>query len=75
MDRARVSRRAIARVRSLAALALVQCVFLLAALMVPVGKANAAPSTQPVTTANTGEAIFQKGVLGSGEPVEAMHDG
>ncbi|MFM0081023.1 c-type cytochrome [Paraburkholderia sediminicola] len=74
MDRAWVSRGAIARVRSVAALALVQCV-LLAALIVPVGKADAAPSTPSVTTANTGEAIFQKGVLGSGEPVEAMHDG
>ncbi|MFL9984452.1 cytochrome C [Paraburkholderia sediminicola] len=74
MDRAWVSRGAIARVRSVAALALVQCV-LLAALIAPVGKADAAPSTPSVTTANTGEAIFQKGVLGSGEPVEAMHDG
>jgi cytochrome c553 len=74
MDCARGSRGAIARVRSLAALALVQCV-LLAVLSVPVGKANAAPSTPPVTTANTGEAIFQKGVLGSGEPLEAMHEG
>ncbi|NPT60319.1 c-type cytochrome [Paraburkholderia sp. 5N] len=43
--------------------------------MVPVGKANAAPSAPPVTTTSTGEAIFQKGVLGSGEPLEAMHDG
>ncbi|KAE8755729.1 c-type cytochrome [Paraburkholderia madseniana] len=60
--------------RWLAALALVQWA-LLAALIAPVGKANAAPSSPPVTTANTGEAIFQKGVLGSGEPLEAMHDG
>jgi hypothetical protein len=74
MDCARVSRGAIARVRSLVALALVQCV-LLAALVVPVGNTNAAPSTPPAATANTGEAIFQKGVLGSGEPLEAMHDG
>nr|WP_246287851.1 c-type cytochrome [Paraburkholderia sediminicola] len=43
--------------------------------MVPVGKTNAAPSTPPVTPANAGEAIFQKGVLGSGEQLEAMHDG
>ncbi|SOF00422.1 Cytochrome c [Burkholderia sp. OK233] len=74
MDCARVSRGASARVRWLAALALVQWA-LLAALIAPVDKANAAPSTPPATTANTGEAIFQKGVLGSGEPVEAMHDG
>ncbi|WP_154565701.1 c-type cytochrome [Paraburkholderia madseniana] len=74
MDCARVSRGASARVRWLAALALVQWA-LLAALIAPVGKANAAPSSPPVTTANTGEAIFQKGVLGSGEPLEAMHDG
>ncbi|CAB3732736.1 hypothetical protein LMG24238_05877 [Paraburkholderia sediminicola] len=74
MDRARASRRAIARARSLAALVLVQCA-LLAASMVPVGKTNAAPSTPPVTPANAGEAIFQKGVLGSGEQLEAMHDG
>ena len=74
MDRARVSRHAIARVRSLAGLALVQCV-LLAALIVPAGRAHSAPSAPPVTTVSTGQAIFQKGVLGSGEPLEAMHDG
>ncbi|MFM0269899.1 c-type cytochrome [Paraburkholderia aspalathi] len=74
MDRARVSRRAIARVRSLAALVLIQCA-LFAALTVPVGKANAAPSTPQVTSGNTGEAIFQKGALGSGDQLEAMHDG
>ncbi|WP_236002383.1 c-type cytochrome [Paraburkholderia elongata] len=74
MHRARVSRDAIARARPLASRTLVQGV-LLAALMVPVGKANAAPSAPPVTTTSTGEAIFQKGVLGSGEPLEAMHDG
>ncbi|RDK02937.1 cytochrome C [Paraburkholderia lacunae] len=48
---------------------------LLAALMVPVGKANCAPSAPLVAAGSTGEAIFQKGVLGSGEPLEAMHDG
>jgi cytochrome c553 len=74
MDCAWVSREAIARARPLAARTLVQCV-LLAALIAPVGNANCAPSARPVTTASTGEAIFQKGVLGSGEPLEAMHDG
>lgn len=74
MDCARVGRGAVARARSLVALALVQCA-LLAALIVPVGKANSAPSTPPATTASAGEAIFQKGVLGSGEPLEATHEG
>ncbi|WP_341316738.1 cytochrome C [Paraburkholderia sp. IMGN_8] len=74
MDCAWGSREAIARARPRAARTLVQCV-LLAVLMVQVGKANCAPAAPPVTTASTGEAIFQKGVLGSGEPLEAMHDG
>ncbi|CAE6836451.1 type 1 periplasmic-binding domain-containing protein [Paraburkholderia haematera] len=74
MGRARVSPETIARARPFAARLLVQWV-LLAALIVPVGKTNAAPSAPPVTTATTGEAIFQKGVLGSGEPLEATHDG
>jgi hypothetical protein len=76
MDCAWVSRKTIARARvwPLAARTLVQCV-LLAALMVPVGKASCAPAAPPVTTASAGEAIFQKGVLGSGEPLEAMHEG
>ncbi|MGF6758166.1 cytochrome C [Paraburkholderia sp. GAS42] len=74
MDRLRVSRGVIARARPRAARTLVRCV-LLAALLVPAGKANCAPSAAPVTAVSTGEAIFQKGVLGSGEPLEAMHDG
>ncbi|MGF7001513.1 cytochrome C [Paraburkholderia sp. GAS32] len=74
MDRARFSHETIAWARPLAARMLVQCV-VLGALIVPVGMANSAPSTPPMTTANMGEAIFQKGVLGSGEPLEATHDG
>ncbi|NPT60349.1 hypothetical protein GNZ13_38795, partial [Paraburkholderia sp. 5N] len=74
MDRARVNHETMTWARPLVARMLVQCV-LLGALIVPVGQANAAPSAPPVTTTSTGEAIFQKGVLGSGEPLEAMHDG
>ena len=62
------------RARPRAARTLRRCM-LLAALLVPVGKATCAPSAAPVTSVSTGEAIFQKGVLGSGEPLEAMHDG
>jgi cytochrome c553 len=48
---------------------------LLAALIAPMGEANCAPAAQPDMTASTGEAIFQQGILGSGEPLKAMHDG
>ncbi|RKP46320.1 c-type cytochrome [Trinickia fusca] len=46
---------------------------LLAALITPVGEAYCAPAAQPVATASAGEALYQQGVLSSGEPLEAIH--
>ncbi|MEX3844984.1 MULTISPECIES: c-type cytochrome [unclassified Paraburkholderia] len=48
---------------------------LLAALIVPVREARCAPAAPPVATASAGQALYQQGVLGSGEALEAMHDG
>ncbi|MEM5448745.1 c-type cytochrome [Paraburkholderia guartelaensis] len=48
---------------------------LLAALIVPVHEARCAPAAPPVATASAGQALYQQGVLGSGEALEAMHDG
>ncbi|WP_321945859.1 c-type cytochrome [Paraburkholderia sp. J10-1] len=50
-------------------------VTLLAALLVPVGEARCAPVAQSITTGSAGEALYQQGILSSGEPLEAMHDG
>ncbi|MEX3929719.1 c-type cytochrome [Paraburkholderia sp. BR10936] len=48
---------------------------LVAALIVPVHEARCAPAAPPVATASAGQALYQQGVLGSGEALEAMHDG
>ncbi|MEX3690938.1 c-type cytochrome [Paraburkholderia sp. BR14263] len=48
---------------------------LLAALIVPVHEARCAPAAPPVATASAGQALYQQGVLGSGDALEAMHDG
>ncbi|WP_415774605.1 c-type cytochrome [Paraburkholderia sp. J11-2] len=50
-------------------------VTLLAALIVPVGEARCAPAAQSITTGSAGEALYQQGILSSGEPLEAMHEG
>ncbi|WP_233886940.1 c-type cytochrome [Paraburkholderia flagellata] len=41
----------------------------------PVGEARCAPAAQPVATGSAGQALYQQGILSSGEPLEAMHDG
>ncbi|WGS40881.1 cytochrome C [Burkholderia sp. JSH-S8] len=46
---------------------------LLAALIVPAGDASAGAATERVAPADAGQAIFQRGILGSGEPLEAVH--
>ena len=48
---------------------------LFAALILPVGDARCAPAAQPATTGGAGEALYQRGILSSGEPLDAMHDG
>ncbi|MBB2930215.1 c-type cytochrome [Paraburkholderia silvatlantica] len=51
----------------------------LAALIVPVGEGRCAPAAQQAThqatAGSAGEALYQQGILSSGEPLEAMHDG
>ncbi|WP_338639170.1 cytochrome C [Burkholderia pyrrocinia] len=46
---------------------------LLAALCVGVGHALGDEAAAPVVPADAGEAIFQRGILGSGAPLEAVH--
>ncbi|HEY4803789.1 MAG TPA: cytochrome C, partial [Paraburkholderia sp.] len=48
---------------------------MLAALILPVREARCAPAAPPVAAASAGKALYQQGVLSSGEPLEAMHDG
>ncbi|QCP52001.1 cytochrome c [Trinickia violacea] len=57
----------------LAARWLARCA-LLAALIAPVGEARCAPAAQPVATASAGAALYQQGVLSSGEPLQALHE-
>ncbi|WP_419686782.1 c-type cytochrome [Burkholderia theae] len=46
---------------------------LLAALCASAGHALADDAAAPVVPADAGEAIFQRGILGSGAPLEAVH--
>lgn len=64
--------RARARAPSLAARWLAA---LFAALILPVGDARCATAAQPATTGGAGEALYQRGILSSGEPLDAIHDG
>ncbi|MGZ2745465.1 cytochrome C [Burkholderia stagnalis] len=46
---------------------------LLAVLSASVGDAAGGTATERVAPADAGQAIFQRGILGSGEPLEAVH--
>nr|WP_321963579.1 c-type cytochrome [Paraburkholderia sp. J7] len=39
------------------------------------GEARCAPVAQSITSGGAGEALYQQGILSSGEPLEAMHEG
>ncbi|MGU7769084.1 c-type cytochrome [Burkholderia sp. MR1-5-21] len=47
---------------------------LLAALIMPAGEAASGETAASVAPVDAGEAIFQRGVLGSGEALEAVHN-
>ncbi|TKC89478.1 c-type cytochrome [Trinickia terrae] len=68
--------RALAGARSPAARMFVRCM-LLAALIVPAGEASCGEGSAgaSVTPADAGAAIYQRGILGSGEPLVAVHEG
>ncbi|MBN3787816.1 c-type cytochrome [Burkholderia sp. Ac-20353] len=72
MNGIRMRLRALVGARPLASRMLVRCL-LLAALSVPAGEAACGEAAASIAPLDAGEAIFQRGILGSGEPLEAVH--